>query len=115
MMRLGVAEEMIGVTDSTADGPTTGKPVLIEYRKCLNVAGASNTAHASEKDCTGSYAYARDLAERRAAAVKAEMIRLGMGDDQVATVGKSFDEPMVQTGPGVREPQNRRAAIELGK
>jgi hypothetical protein len=29
------------------------------------------------------------------------------------TAGKSFDEPLVPTGPGVREPQNRRAVIEL--
>ena len=27
--------------------------------------------------------------------------------------GRSFDDPLVQTGPGVREPQNRRAVIDL--
>ena len=32
----------------------------------------------------------------------------------ISTVGKSFDDPLVPTGPGVREPQNRRAVIELG-
>ena len=32
----------------------------------------------------------------------------------IATVGKSFDDPLVPTGPGVREPQNRRAVIDLG-
>ena len=43
------------------------------------------------------------------------MVRLGVSDGDIATVGRSFDDPMVQTGPGVREPQNRRAVIELGK
>jgi outer membrane protein OmpA-like peptidoglycan-associated protein len=36
-----------------------------------------------------------------------------MKQDDIATVGKSFDEPLVPTGPGVREPQNRRAVIDL--
>jgi hypothetical protein len=32
----------------------------------------------------------------------------------IAIEGKSFHDPMVATGPGVREPQNRRAVIDLG-
>jgi OmpA-OmpF porin, OOP family len=30
-------------------------------------------------------------------------------------VGRSFTDPLVPTGPGVREPQNRRAVIDLGQ
>jgi OmpA-OmpF porin, OOP family len=30
-------------------------------------------------------------------------------------VGRSFTAPLVPTGPGVREPQNRRAVIDLGQ
>jgi hypothetical protein len=30
------------------------------------------------------------------------------------TVGRNFSQPLVNTGPGVREPQNRRAVIDLG-
>jgi outer membrane protein OmpA-like peptidoglycan-associated protein len=79
---------------------------------------AGNTVHVlvtGHTDTVGSHVYNQALSERRAGAVKSEMIRLGVADDQIATVGRSFDEPMVQTGPGVREPQNRRAVIELGK
>ena len=30
------------------------------------------------------------------------------------TVGRNFSDPLVPTGPGIREPQNRRAVIDLG-
>jgi hypothetical protein len=32
-----------------------------------------------------------------------------------AIIAKTFADPLVQTGPGVREPQNRRAVIQLGR
>ena len=34
--------------------------------------------------------------------------------DSIAIEGKSFHDPMVPTGPNVREPKNRRAVIDLG-
>ena len=65
-------------------------------------------------DTVGSKGYNQGLSERRAGSVKAEMIRLGMSEGEITTVGKNFSEPLVPTGPGVREPQNRRAVIDLG-
>jgi outer membrane protein OmpA-like peptidoglycan-associated protein len=65
-------------------------------------------------DTVGSQRYNQALSERRARAVKTEMIRLGMNGTDVSTIGRSFLEPLVATGPGVREPQNRRAMIDLG-
>lgn len=65
-------------------------------------------------DTVGSDRYNQALSERRAGSVKAEMIRDGMTADAISTVGKGFSEPLVATGPGVREPQNRRAVIDLG-
>jgi outer membrane protein OmpA-like peptidoglycan-associated protein len=61
-----------------------------------------------------AHACNQDLSERRAGAVEAEMVRLGMNANEIATVGRSYDDPLVPTGPGVREPQNRRAVIDLG-
>jgi outer membrane protein OmpA-like peptidoglycan-associated protein len=63
-------------------------------------------------DTVGSAGYNQALSERRAASVEAEMLRQDPGL-QVSTEGRSFDEPLVPTGPGVREPQNRRAVIDL--
>ena len=65
-------------------------------------------------DTVGSQRYNQALSERRAGAVKTEMMRLGLGGTDITTIGKSFTEPLVATGPGVREPQNRRAIIDLG-
>jgi outer membrane protein OmpA-like peptidoglycan-associated protein len=65
-------------------------------------------------DTVGSQRYNQGLSERRAAATKMEMARLGLESSGIATVGRSFSEPLVSTGPGVREPQNRRAVIDLG-
>jgi len=65
-------------------------------------------------DTVGSDRYNQSLSERRAESVKDEMVREGMDGNSIAIAGKSFHDPLVPTGPGVREPQNRRAVIDLG-
>lgn len=65
-------------------------------------------------DTVGSASYNFRLSLRRAAAVKAEMVHDGLSPAQIAVAGKGFQDPLVPTGPGVREPQNRRAVIDLG-
>ena len=65
-------------------------------------------------DTVGSLRYNQALSERRANSVKAEMMKQGMDGAMIAIIGKSFTDPFVQTGPGVREPQNRRAVIDIG-
>ena len=66
-------------------------------------------------DTVGSQAYNQALSERRATSVQNEMVRLGLQRGAIQTVGRSFTDPLVPTGPGVREPQNRRAVIDLGQ
>ena len=65
-------------------------------------------------DTVGSQRYNQALSVRRAESVKAELVRMGLNTSDIETIGKSFSEPLVATGPGVREPQNRRAVIDLG-
>jgi outer membrane protein OmpA-like peptidoglycan-associated protein len=65
-------------------------------------------------DTVGSDAYNQALSERRANAVKDEMVREGLDGSGISIEGRSFHDPLVPTGPGVREPQNRRAVIDLG-
>ena len=65
-------------------------------------------------DTVGSDRYNQALSIRRATSVKEEMVRQGLGADSIAIEGKSFHDPLVPTGPGVREPKNRRAVIDLG-
>lgn len=65
-------------------------------------------------DTVGSASYNLRLSERRALAVKSQLVADGVPEDGIATIGKGFNDPLVPTGPNVREPQNRRAVIDLG-
>ncbi len=82
---------------STAAGIT--KPITIQV-----------TGHT---DTSGSAAYNQKLSERRAEAVKAELIQRGVNPALIRTVGKGENELLVPTAGGVREPSNRRAQIVL--
>jgi outer membrane protein OmpA-like peptidoglycan-associated protein len=64
-------------------------------------------------DTVGSDAYNQALSVRRAQSVKDQMVSDGLENNSIAIEGKSFHDPLVATGPGVREPQNRRAVIDL--
>jgi outer membrane protein OmpA-like peptidoglycan-associated protein len=65
-------------------------------------------------DTVGSEGYNQRLSVRRAESVKQEMMADGLSPTQISIEGKGFHDPLVATGPGVREPQNRRAVIDLG-
>jgi OmpA-OmpF porin, OOP family len=65
-------------------------------------------------DTVGSDSYNQGLSVRRAESVKDAMVAQGMDGSSISIEGKSFHDPLVPTGPGVREPQNRRAVIDLG-
>ena len=79
----------------------------------IEVVGHTDTSHA-RPGTEEAYQYNLELSQERAEAVKTEMVRLGMNAAEIATEGRSFEDPLVPTGPGVREPQNRRAVIDLG-
>ena len=64
-------------------------------------------------DLAGSAEYNQRLSERRAAAVRAALVKLGVPDDEIATVGRGKNDPIVKTADGVREPRNRRVEIVL--
>lgn len=68
----------------------------------------SATGHA---DRSGSNAYNLGLSERRAQAVKAELVRQGIAADEIAIMWKGEAENLVRTADGVREAQNRRVEI----
>ena len=64
-------------------------------------------------DTSGSVPYNQKLSERRAAAVKDELVLRGVNPALVTIVGKGEKELLVPTAEGVREPSNRRAQIVL--
>ncbi|HIJ63183.1 MAG TPA: OmpA family protein [Rhodospirillaceae bacterium] len=64
-------------------------------------------------DAAGTKEYNMALSLRRAEAVKAALIKLGLPSGEISLVGKGKSELLVPTKDGVREPQNRRVQIVL--
>jgi len=64
-------------------------------------------------DLSGTAAYNQGLSVRRANAVAAELVRLGVPRTEIDIMGFGENDPLVPTAPGVREPQNRRVEIIL--
>jgi len=88
--------------------------VVAEAVKSAKTQGMVRVVVTGHTDTVGSDTYNQALSERRAQSVKDEMVREGMDGGTISIQGKSFHDPLVPTGPGVREPQNRRAVIDLG-
>jgi OmpA-OmpF porin, OOP family len=89
--------------------------VVAEAADAYKATGSVRVQVVGHTDTVGSASYNQELSERRAASVAAELERLGVPGDAITTEGRGFSDPMVPTGPGVREPQNRRAVIDLSK
>ena len=89
--------EAIDVLKQAASDATSGKAVAVEV-----------TGHT---DTSGSASYNQKLSAKRAAAVKAELTKLGISGKEITTLAKGESDPLVPTGDGVKEPQNRRAEI----
>ena len=64
-------------------------------------------------DTSGTPRYNQGLSLRRAQAVAAELVRDGVPRNAIAIQGFGETHLLVPTGPGVREPQNRRVEIVL--
>jgi OmpA-OmpF porin, OOP family len=62
-------------------------------------------------DTSGSHQYNQGLSLRRAHAVQAELVRDGVPQAAITVQGFGDTNLLVPTGPGVREPQNRRVEI----
>jgi len=62
-------------------------------------------------DTSGTPKYNQGLSVRRAKAVQAELIKDGVPQNAIAIQGFGDTHLLVPTGPGVREPQNRRVEI----
>ncbi len=75
--------------------------------------GSASIMVVGHTDSSGSSAYNQGLSMRRSQSVKDGLASNGVPDSMVSTSGRGEAELMVQTGDGVKEPQNRRATIDL--
>jgi outer membrane protein OmpA-like peptidoglycan-associated protein len=87
--------------------------VLSEAAAAAKSSGAASIRVVGHTDTSGSNAYNQKLSECRAGAVKSNLVGKGIADGSISTSGKGEGDLMVQTGDGVKEPQNRRATVDM--
>jgi outer membrane protein OmpA-like peptidoglycan-associated protein len=75
--------------------------------------GYSRIQVTGHTDTSGSADYNLGLSQRRAQAVADMLIANGVPAEEIEVDWRGETEPLVPTGDGVREPQNRRATIDL--
>jgi OOP family OmpA-OmpF porin len=73
--------------------------------------GSARITATGHTDTSGPESYNMALSLRRANAVKDTLVREGVPATAITVVGKGESAPLVATGDGVREPQNRRVEI----
>ena len=75
--------------------------------------GSARIRATGHTDTSGPEAYNMALSLRRANAVKNALVREGVPAAAIAVIGRGEQGLLVQTGDGVREPQNRRVEIVI--
>jgi len=87
--------------------------VLEQARDAFKAKQGARVTATGHTDTTGTEAYNMALSLRRANAVKDALVKLGVPAAAITTVGRGEQGLLVQTGDGVREPQNRRVEITI--
>lgn len=96
-----------------SDLEPSAKPILERAVSDAHQAQVTRINVTGYTDMAGTAAYNQRLSERRAATVRAELIRLGIPADEIVTIGRGKNDPAVPTADGVREPRNRRVEIVM--
>ena len=77
--------------------------------------GGARITATGHTDTSGTEAYNMALSLRRANAVKDALVQQGVPATAISVVGRGEQGLLVQTGPNVREPQNRRVEIVIAQ
>jgi OOP family OmpA-OmpF porin len=97
-------------SDLKSDAQTVVRQAATGFKNSTGVTRIEATGHA---DRSGTAEYNMKLSQRRAEAVRAELIAQGVPANAITIAAKGETQPLVQTADGVREPQNRRVEIVL--
>lgn len=87
--------------------------VLTDAANTAKAQGTAAIQIVGHTDTSGSPAYNQRLSECRSGAAKSNMVGKGIPEGAISTSGKGEGDLMVQTADGIKEPQNRRATVDL--
>jgi OOP family OmpA-OmpF porin len=87
--------------------------VVADAAEAAKKHGSAAISIVGHTDTSGSTDYNMALSMRRSQAVKDSLVAHGIDGSMISTGGRGEAELMVSTGDGVKEPQNRRATIDL--
>jgi outer membrane protein OmpA-like peptidoglycan-associated protein len=92
---------------------TEASRVVSEAAAAAKQYGSASITVVGHTDTVGSNDYNLRLSMARSQSVKEGLIANGIAASMISTGGRGEAELMVQTGDSVKEPQNRRATIDL--
>ncbi|MCQ4160659.1 OmpA family protein [Roseomonas sp. GC11] len=96
-----------------ADLTDRARQIIAEAAQNAGRVQATRIEVAGHADRSGTPQYNQRLSQRRAEAVAAELVRLGVARTAITVQAFGESRPLVPTADGVREPQNRRVEIVL--
>ena len=76
-------------------------------------AGSCKITVTGHTDSSGSKAYNENLSQRRAQTVAAALVSDGIAEGEIIVQWRGEAQPLVPTGDGVKEAQNRRVTIDM--
>jgi outer membrane protein OmpA-like peptidoglycan-associated protein len=92
---------------------TAAARILQDVADSATQGDISSITLAVHTDTGGRDAASQSLSDRRAEAVKAELVKDGVPVAEITSVGVDENNQLVPTSDGVHEPQNRRTEIIL--
>jgi OOP family OmpA-OmpF porin len=96
-----------------SDLTARAKQIISEAAQASTTVATTKIQVSGHADTSGTPAYNQALSMRRAQTVGAELVRDGVNQNEIMIQAFGDTRPLVPTGPGVREPQNRRVEIVL--
>ena len=109
MLKLTLANEVSFDVNSATVKPSF-RPSLAKVAEVLKGYDTRMTV-VGHTDSTGSESYNQQLSERRAEAVRAELIRNGVPAERLAAVGRGESEPRADNSTETGRAENRRVEI----
>jgi outer membrane protein OmpA-like peptidoglycan-associated protein len=85
--------------------------VIHEAARAAKASPNGRVTVAGNADTFGAGSYNMTLSQRRAQAVRDELVKQGVNQASISVVGQGEDALLVSTKDGVREPKNRRVEI----